>query len=302
MPDELDKTTHEQAIIFPCQGDQLVGIVHKSSSSGKRGVLIVVGGPQYRAGSHRQFVLLARFLAQSGIPVFRFDYRGMGDSGGSSRTFEEIDDDISAAIDEFYIQVPILKEVVIWGLCDAASAALFYAQQDRRITGLVLLNPWVRNETTLAKTYIRNYYFKRIFSADFWHSIRSGKFNFSETVKSFYDNLIIAFGFKHKLHNQPASNKKDQYMDSKTTHSTDFPARMREGLKQFSGNILLVLSENDFVATEFKNVVKNSRAWRNLLKRSTVTRLDIAQATHTFSRSDWRDQVANATKDWMAQW
>jgi hypothetical protein len=29
---------------------------------------------------------------------------------------------------------------VIWGLCDGASAAMFYAEQDRRVSGLVLLN------------------------------------------------------------------------------------------------------------------------------------------------------------------
>jgi len=46
------------------------------------GVLIVVGGPQYRVGSHRQFVMLARFLADHGVPCMRFDYRGMGDVSG----------------------------------------------------------------------------------------------------------------------------------------------------------------------------------------------------------------------------
>lgn len=54
------------------------------------GLLMVVGGPQYRVGSHRQFVLLARDLAAAGIPVFPFDYRGMGDSTGQARDFEGI--------------------------------------------------------------------------------------------------------------------------------------------------------------------------------------------------------------------
>jgi alpha/beta superfamily hydrolase len=48
-------------------------------------VLVIVGGPQYRAGSHRQFTLLARSLAEQGFAVLRFDYRGMGDSTGAMR-------------------------------------------------------------------------------------------------------------------------------------------------------------------------------------------------------------------------
>ena len=39
-------------------------------------MVIVVGGPQYRAGSHRQFTLLARHIAAAGYPVLRFDARG----------------------------------------------------------------------------------------------------------------------------------------------------------------------------------------------------------------------------------
>ncbi|KAB8057318.1 hydrolase 1, exosortase A system-associated, partial [Janthinobacterium violaceinigrum] len=59
---------------------RLVGILSLPAAPGPRGVLIVTGGPQYRVGSHRQFVLLARALAAQGVPVLRFDLRGMGDS------------------------------------------------------------------------------------------------------------------------------------------------------------------------------------------------------------------------------
>jgi hypothetical protein len=45
-------------------------------------VVIIVVGPQYRAGLHRQFVSLARTLSTAGFLVLRYDYRGMGDSDG----------------------------------------------------------------------------------------------------------------------------------------------------------------------------------------------------------------------------
>jgi hypothetical protein len=56
----------EEALAIPCGAERLVGILAKPSVCGDTGVVIVVGGPQYRAGSHRQFVLLARTLAAAG--------------------------------------------------------------------------------------------------------------------------------------------------------------------------------------------------------------------------------------------
>jgi uncharacterized protein len=117
----------ERPLVFPCNGSLLYGILSLPEQMGSRGVLIVVGGPQYRVGSHRQFTLLARYLAARGVPVLRFDCRGMGDSEGDLRTFEDFEDDLRCAIDIFFEKVHPLNDLVIWGLCDAASAALFHA-------------------------------------------------------------------------------------------------------------------------------------------------------------------------------
>ena len=122
----------ERPLVFPCNNSLLYGILSLPEQTGSRGVLIVVGGPQYRVGSHRQFTLLARFLAAHGVPVLRFDCRGMGDSEGEVRTFEDFEDDLSCAIDSFFEEVSPLNDLVIWGLCDAASAALFHAHRDQR--------------------------------------------------------------------------------------------------------------------------------------------------------------------------
>ena len=55
----------QQPLCFACENERW----WRSSagrSSRARGVLIVVGGPQYRVGSHRQFALLANHLAGQG--------------------------------------------------------------------------------------------------------------------------------------------------------------------------------------------------------------------------------------------
>ena len=88
----------EEALVFECANDRLVGILNKPDSPGNTGVIVIVGGPQYRAGSHRQFVLLARHLSANGIATLRFDYRGMGDSSGDPVGFENAHEDVRAAI------------------------------------------------------------------------------------------------------------------------------------------------------------------------------------------------------------
>src|SRR6185295_1875345 len=116
----------ERPVLFECEGERLIGIIAVPEPPARVGVLVVVGGPQYRAGAHRQFVYLSRRLAAAGIPAMRFDYRGMGDSTGAARTFEDCGPDIAAAIDALRANCPAVARVVLWGLCDAASASLDY--------------------------------------------------------------------------------------------------------------------------------------------------------------------------------
>src|SRR3974390_2928101 len=117
-----DLNAIETPITFSCAGETLLGLIHLPASPPELGVVIVVGGPQFRVGSHRQFLLLARELARKGIAVLRFDCRGMGDSDGEFPGFEHIGPDVAAAVDTLVAQVPTLRRIVLWGLCDATLA------------------------------------------------------------------------------------------------------------------------------------------------------------------------------------
>lgn len=267
----------EQIVRFACAGEQLLGIVHPAT--GHTGVLVVVGGPQYRVGSHRQFVLLARELAQQGIPAFRFDYRGMGDASGEPRDFEQIESDIAAACDAFCAAQPQLRQLVIWGLCDAASAALFYAPRDARVRGLVLLNPWLRQAQSQARTVIQHYYRKRLLSPDLWRKLFSGQFALRRSLGSLWQTLRQAGTRQAPTTAAPAS----------------LSERMARGWRQFSGPILLVLSGDDLVAKEFEAVSSSAPEWQGLTTAARVQILRMARANHTFARAEWRDEVAAAS-------
>ena len=297
-------TVQHRAITFQCGTDWLYGILTLPTSvepvpaSVGRGVLVVVGGPQYRVGSHRQFALLAQSLTIRHIPVMRFDYRGMGDSEGNTRNFEEIEADLRAALDAFYAAVPGLSEVVIWGLCDAASAAIFYAHQDRRVTGLVLLNPWVHTEAGMAKAYLKHYYFSRMMAPELWRKILTGGFQFGAAIRSFLSLVRAAAGTRPDA---PATSTAGARQVA-VPYAATLPERMLSGLERFKGRVLVILSGNDLTAQEFSDVVEASPRWRQRLQADGVRQHKLQAANHTFSQRDWRDQVAVWTADWIQSW
>lgn len=275
----------ESGVAFGDTNQPLIGIVTTpaaASASPRSGVLIVVGGPQYRIGSHRQFALLARALAERGLAAMRFDCSGMGDSGGQARDFEARDDDIRAAVDAFGAAVPTLAEVTLWGLCDAASAALFYAQHDARIKRLVLLNPWVRSDTGLARTHLKHYYAARLLDRSFWRSLARGEVGIGRALRG----LVATVG--RVLRPAPATPSKVAYQ-----------TRMAEGWRAFAGEILLICSGDDLTAREFLDYVATDPAWKGLVDAARVTRRDLPAADHTFSRAAWRDRVAAWTAEWI---
>lgn len=274
---------HQLALRFRSAGDaqaRLVGILSLPQAPAARGVLIVTGGPQYRAGSHRQFVLLAAFLAARGVPVLRFDYRGRGDSEGAPRDYRAVGPDIAGALAQFFASVPALREVVLWGLCDGATAAACHAPHDARICGLILLNPWVRSPAGLARTTLRHYYLPRLMQKDFWRKLAGGGVALGDSLAS--------------LRQAAADSQSDM-------REAAAPADlMYEALRCFRGKVLLILSGDDLGAREWTTLLQGERAWRELGASRTWREEHVAGANHTFSSASARAQVERLCADWLA--
>lgn len=277
----------ESAFLFDAGTDRLVGIIARPTGAidpgNGIGVLIVVGGPQYRVGSHRQFVLLSRALAMRGFTTMRFDCAGMGDSSGAQAPFTDRDRDIRAALDAFAAREPTLDGFAIWGLCDAASAALMYAADDARVRHLVLLNPWVRSDVGLARTHLKHYYGSQLTDRDFWRRLVTGKVGVWRALAGFVATARTA---------RTAAPERDA--------AVSYQARMARGWKRFSGDILLICSGDDLTAREFVDHAAGDAEWKGLVDQVRVARCDLADADHTFSRAAWRDRVALWTADWLA--
>jgi exosortase A-associated hydrolase 1 len=276
----------EQPISIESEGHQLIGVLHQATvRAATPAVVVLVGGPQYRVGSHRQFVLLARELSARGTPVLRFDFAGMGDSSGEFAGFERVDGDIRAAIDFLQATDPTTSGVCLWGLCDGASAALMYASQDPRVTHLVLLNPWVRTSEGQAQAYLDVYYGRKLRSSGFWLRMLGNPSALLRAVAGFLANLRLAS-------RAPAMTRHEE--------RCGFLARMLSSAQGYTGRMLVLLSGQDLVAAEFDSMLQRSAAWRTAFRASGVQTRTLPAATHTFSRRAWRDWVTQATTEFLS--
>lgn len=280
----------EIPFFFEAQGATLLGIasVPRLPIPVRLGVVIAVGGPQYRVGSHRQFVLLARALADAGIACLRFDYRGMGDSDGPVTTFTAAEPDLRAAIDAFFHQLPSLERVILWGLCDGASACAFYAAGDPRVAGLALYNPWVRTESGEAKAALRHYYARRLLDKGFWRKFAGGRVRWRETTLELWRRFAAAL-----VGDGPNAGIADPRA------GRELPSQLARGIERHQGPILIALSGNDMVAAEFKGHIARIPALAAAVARRNVSIVDFAGVDHTFSRAKWRDLGAIATIEWL---
>jgi len=274
----------EIPLAFDCHGDTLIGIVHQPEQAAKRGVLAVVaGGPQYRAGCCRQLVYMARDLSANGIPVMRFDYRGMGDGGGDFSGFQYVEDDLEAALRAFSESVPGLEEVVLWGGCDAASAILIHAWRHPIVTGMILGNPYAHTNATEA-VVTRKYYLQRLRDKAFWTKLLTLQHNPLKMACSAWGSLRGVS--RHKAH-------------APHQGGIPFTDRMLAGLKQFRGHILLLMSGQSLTSQEFDVLMGTSTAWHTAVQSAKMNRVDIAEADQAFSSIDARQQMIIATRNWL---
>lgn len=275
-------SVRESVVQFACEGERLTGILSRPSTApADVGIVIVVGGPQYRVGSHRQFALLARALAGAGYAALRFDCRGMGDSTGEAPGFDRIDADIGAAIDTLQGDCPQIRRVVLWGLCDGASAALLHAHRsaDRRVAGFVLANPWMHTEQAEAHAIVHSYYRQRLLDGAFWRKVGRGEVNPLH-------KLAELFGHWRGARNGSNANGGMGPAD-----------HLLEALHGLRLPVLLLLCRKDATAQAF--LARLQLAGSPWLAQAHVSRQDFAEADHTFSRAEWRRDVEIATIGWL---
>ncbi|MFT3736570.1 MAG: hydrolase 1, exosortase A system-associated [Rhodocyclaceae bacterium] len=241
---------------------RLVGTVHPPAGEPRGpGVVFVTGGMQTRAGSHRGFISLARVLAASGFPVLRFDLPGLGDAEGEMRDFADNTDVIHAATDALISAVPGMDRVVLWGLCDGASAAALFVREESRVAGLFLVNPWLLSEQAQARA-MSGYYRQRFLSPEFWRKLLGGQVDVTGALRGYVMNWWCAKGDSDPA--QPAAQ---------AGRVQPLSARVLQALESFDGKLQLVVSGQDLTGQAFVAAA----AGRSL------SLIQVGDADHTFS-------------------
>ena len=275
----------ERALTFECGSEQLVGVLSDPAKPGPLGIVLLVGGPQYRVGSHRQYTDLARGMASSGLTVLRFDFRGMGDSEGQPRDFDDgLDDDIGAAVDALLANAPQLRQVALWGLCGGANAALMYlaSRNDPRIAGVALANPWIRTDIGQAQTQVKHYYAGMLRDPQAWRRLLTGGIRW-QSITEFAAKLGRAL----RPRAQAAAGASLSYHEA-----------MAQGWMRCPGSPLLLLSESDLTAREFEQHVRADVQWQQAFARLPPQTITLQGADHTCSSPQAMSELIGACVAW----
>ncbi len=279
---------------IPMGTQKLFGIEHipNKNVEPQTAVLMLVGGPQNRLGSHRSYVQIARGLAKAGYRVFRFDYAGLGDSAGEFIGFEGTAASLKSALDHLNNAFPELKNICLWALCDGAAASAIYAPADReRISSMILCNPYVHTEMGQAKAILKYYYISRFFQRDFWMKLLGFKFNVLDSLKDFFK--LLGKG-KAAESSEPATSCDPQNPVQKY-EGPQLPSLVINGLIQFKKPVQFILSTADLTAKEFEEALKKFPAITSYFNTGLFLKTPVQGSDHTFSQMIYKEDVIKKT-------
>ena len=134
----------EEKVLIPSGAIQLEGLIkiHEALSF-KGGVIFCHPHPQYGGNMHNLVITTAvEAASQEGLSTLRFNFRGVGESGGSYEEGIGEREDVKAVIDYFSSTLKgAHPSLILLGYSFGAWAGLPVAIQDKRISGMVTIAP-----------------------------------------------------------------------------------------------------------------------------------------------------------------
>ena len=79
------------------------------------------------------------------------------------------------------------------------------------------------------------------------------------------------------------------------------PDRVLNSLSVFNKPLLFILSGRDLTAQEFIQLVASDARGEKLMRSDNVSRIDLSDSDHTFSKDAWREQVNTITWEWVKE-
>ncbi|MEO0410301.1 MAG: hydrolase 1, exosortase A system-associated [Pseudomonadota bacterium] len=272
----------DDAFMIDTQEARLAAVYHapqKDHYGLKLGCIILVGGPQYRVGAHRQYVALARGLAKRGVGVLRFDYQGMGDSTGTLQAMEDRGADIEAASNALSERLGRNAKIFPWGLCEGASAIFMHNHRIVNMAGAIIANPWVGDARIEAQVRWRHYYLGRLNLSYMKNRIQSRPLfggNFFKNAKGFLRGVEYF--------------DQDPYSPALTNLPDDMAYLLARNRP-----ILYIASTDDRERETFDYALSSEPRWKQAHNKSILIRKELTGADHTFSTARAKQKVEDVT-------
>jgi exosortase A-associated hydrolase 1 len=252
---------------FPCGTDSLSGVF--DAADGTTGLLILSGGNEIRSGAYAGQAATAQHFQALGYPVFRFDRRGIGDSEGQNRGFEQSADDIAAALKTFRALAPQLRNIVGFGNCDAATALTLFPDRDAFST-LILANPWTIDE--VPKTDEAASPNAAAIRARYWARLKNPR-SIIDLLTGKIDIQKLASGLAKAKAREPASG---------------LATRIAAHLLDRKEPVALLIAERDTTALAFL------ATWRSASFQAVRTKDNISLSTYDTASHSFADPAARA--------
>ncbi len=285
-------------------GVTLRGILTISETVTGAPLLLLPAGLKYRVGPGRLYVNLARWFAERGHPVLRFDPQGMGESDGTLESGRTLDlwntieqgrfvaDGIQAG--QALLERFATPKFYIGGLCGGAITAQLVAELvSEKIAGVISFNTAATLSTTKAVGTIEarqnlREYTKKLNSPESWKRILGGESSY-ETV---WASLI---GGVRGLAGSSDFEAERKQLGLNPLFTSSLTSLLEHGVPQ-----LFLFSENDSRWPQFQELVL-AHELGGLMNGPSHNVKVIPNANHELHLREWRQAAFEEIGAWLAR-
>jgi pimeloyl-ACP methyl ester carboxylesterase len=294
-------------------GLRLFGILEQPASPVTHDLAVILLSPgiKMRVGPQRLYRGLSNQLVASGLPVFRFDFFGLGDSEGTLTedllrdlyNHIEVGRFVDDAVDamDWMQRTHGAKRFILSGLCGGAITGLLAGARDPRVAGLLALGitPVLASRAADASRYmtrgqleqVRARYLRRLFSPQAWSRLL--------TLKT--DNRLIwrllTESFRRKP--APAAAAAPPPDESDNANPLFPPAFFR--MLDTARPMLLVFGGTDRLQFEFEEKFVARHRERLARSRALYDVHIVKDANHVLSTREWQADMLDVTGRWIAR-
>jgi len=294
-------------------GHTLFGTLHTPAQPRPNlpAIVLLSPGIKMRVGPGRLYVPLTDMLVEQGYRVFRFDFHGLGDSGGELQetmladVYNNIEvgryvDDVRCGL-AWLRQHAGVKKFILGGLCGGATTALLTAEREPDVEGLlsVGMNVTLSSNTATPAKYLtraqldsrRQGYYRRLLQPKSWLRLLT----FQSEYGVIWRSVIRAF-FKGQpaAPSAPAAATAEQRGNFNPLFSPAFFAFLKRG-----GRALMLFSEKDRLQSEYQEKFAAPFAAELQPYLPQLHQHVIAHANHVLTFTPWQQEMVAVSRSWL---